>query len=58
MREKLKLQSMAMEFSDEDFRVHIANLKGIQKSMSLMELLPFSFNRSYLATRKNGDENG
>lgn len=36
------------EFSDIDFRVHFANLKGIQKSMSLTELLPVGFNRTYL----------
>jgi cytidine deaminase len=46
------------EFSDADFRVHVANLHGIQKSMSLAELLPFGFNRSYLTTRKTGDEPG
>jgi cytidine deaminase len=39
------------EFSDADFRVHIANLKGIQKSLTLTDLLPFGFNRSHLATR-------
>lgn len=46
------------EFSDVDFRVHIANLKGIQKSISLTELLPFGFNRSDLPAKEIGDEYG
>ena len=36
-----------VEFSNEDTRLLLANKSGIQRTASLNELLPFSFNNSY-----------
>lgn len=36
------------EFSKSDTSVFIANLSGIQKELSMAELLPFAFNDSHL----------
>ena len=37
-----------LEFSDQNTQVYLANLKGIQKTLTLKELLPYQFDRSSL----------
>lgn len=43
----LCLQTLA-EFCDDDFVIHLADLKGIQKSFTLKQLLPYPFNAKFL----------
>lgn len=43
----LCLQVMA-EFCKPSFKVHLADLKGVQKTYTLGELLPHPFNRDFL----------
>lgn len=41
------LQRLA-EFSDSKTKIHLANLKGVQKSLTLAELLPLKFHEESL----------
>ena len=42
-----------LEFSNEDTKVHLASISRVEKTLSIHELLPFSFDNTFLNDRSD-----